>query len=79
MQEIGRAGRQFQAAQAILYYNNSDIAKSRKGIKDEMIQFCRNDSTCLRLQLVQHFGFENVLYAADKGGCCSNCKKSCAV
>lgn len=75
MQEIGRAGRKGQTSNAVLYYNNSDIAKSRKGMSEYMIKFCRNDTTCLRLELVKYFGFTSVLFAGEKDRCCSNCRK----
>ena len=61
MQEIGRAGRQGQKAEAVLYYNNSDISRSRKGMSEAMIYFCRNENSCLRKQLLQHFGFDEAV------------------
>ena len=39
MQETGRAGRDGSAATAVLYYNNRDIAKNRKGITEEIRDF----------------------------------------
>ena len=70
MQEIGRVGRKGHAAHATLYYNNSNRAKSRKGMSEDMIKFCRNDSSCLRLELVKYFGFTYVLLAGEKDRCC---------
>ena len=55
-QEIGRAGRRGQPAQAILYYNNRDIARNYLGIKDDIIEYCKNNSNCLRNQLLSVFG-----------------------
>ncbi|WAR08483.1 RECQ1-like protein [Mya arenaria] len=75
LQEMGRAGRKGQQAEAILYYNNSDISKSRKGMSQSMISYCKNEQTCLRLQLVQHFGFNHVVYSGESIKCCSNCKR----
>ncbi|XP_033731720.1 ATP-dependent DNA helicase Q1-like [Pecten maximus] len=75
MQEIGRAGRNGQPASALLYYNNSDISKARKGMSDEMINYCKNETSCSRTFLVQYFGFEQVLFNKSPVECCSNCKK----
>ncbi|WAR25612.1 RECQ1-like protein [Mya arenaria] len=75
LQEMGRAGRKGQQAEAIIYYNNSDISKSRKGMSQSMISYCKNEQTCLRLQLVQHFGFNHVVYSGESIKCCSNCKR----
>ena len=74
MQEIGRAGRRGQSSEAILYYNNNDISKARKGISDSIIQYCQDDVNCLRLLLVKHFGFSETQYSGNPNGCCSNCK-----
>ena len=38
-QEIGRAGRDYKPARAILYYNNRDISSNRKGVGDD-IRLC---------------------------------------
>ncbi|XP_033731767.1 Werner syndrome ATP-dependent helicase homolog [Pecten maximus] len=38
VQEIGRAGRSGQEAHALVYYNNSDVASNRKGLKVEVKQ-----------------------------------------
>lgn len=72
-QEIGRAGRDGANAQAILHFNNSDIAKNRKGLSPAMAEFCRNTDSCLRLQLVQYFGFKEVVFNGPTKDCCSNC------
>ncbi|XP_013409162.1 uncharacterized protein LOC106172806 [Lingula anatina] len=74
-QEIGRAGRAGQPAHAIMYYNNSDIAKNRKGLSDVMAQFCKQDG-CYRRTLVNYFGFDEVLYKGERHNCCSNCRGS---
>ena len=39
MQEIGRAGRNGQEADAIMFYNMSDVSKSRKGFTTAMREF----------------------------------------
>ncbi|XP_052216227.1 ATP-dependent DNA helicase Q1-like isoform X2 [Dreissena polymorpha] len=75
LQEIGRAGRTGQQSSAVLFFNNSDIASNRKGMTKEMVDFCQNTETCLRLQLVKYFGFDNVLYSGTKENCCKNCRE----
>lgn len=72
MQEIGRAGRRGQPASALMFFNNSDISKSR--MTEEMIAFCKNNKSCL-IQLIKHFGFENVIHTGAPDKCCSNCQR----
>ena len=59
MQEIGRAGRNGKPASALCYYNNCDIAKNRKGMDNETCSYIQNqnNSTCLRIHLINHFGY----------------------
>ena len=47
-QEIGRAGRDYKPARAILYYNNRDISSNRKGVGDDIRLYCRKNDECLR-------------------------------
>lgn len=75
LQEIGRAGRNGQQAHAICFFNNSDIAKNRKGLDEAVIKYVENQSTCLRKQLVEYFGYNTVLYTGLPSSCCSNCFK----
>ncbi|OWF45327.1 ATP-dependent DNA helicase Q1 [Mizuhopecten yessoensis] len=58
MQEIGRAGRNCQPSKALLYNNNSDISKARKGMSDDMINYCKHESSCLREILVNILDFK---------------------
>ena len=44
-QEIGRDGKQ---AGASLHYNGHDIASDKLGMTEELHNFCRKDSGCLR-------------------------------
>lgn len=74
IQEIGRAGRNGQPSEALLYFNNSDISKARKRLTNAMVEYCKNDSKCLREVLLKYFGFDHVLYAGDKEYCCSFCR-----
>ncbi|XP_069107293.1 ATP-dependent DNA helicase RecQ-like [Argopecten irradians] len=73
MQEIGRAGRQGQPARAVLYFNNHDIAKNLPGITEDIIVYCKNDTTCLRNAILNVFGFEKD-QSITATECCSNCK-----
>ncbi|XP_069106971.1 ATP-dependent DNA helicase Q1-like [Argopecten irradians] len=74
-QEIGRAGRDGARTKAVLHYNNSDIAtcKNRKGLSSAMAEFCKNTTSCLRVELVKYFGFDNVMFNGPAAGYCSNC------
>ncbi|XP_069123906.1 ATP-dependent DNA helicase Q1-like [Argopecten irradians] len=76
LQEIGRAGRAGQKATAIMYHNKSDIAKNRTGMTAEMVKFCNNVDSCLRLQLVKYFGFQTTTFEGPMDECCSNCRQS---
>jgi len=77
MQQIGRAGRRGQQSKATLYYNASDIAKNIVGNTQEIIDFCHNNETCLRLQLLQWFGFTEPAVVINKCKCCVNCIAKC--
>ena len=46
-QEIGRAGRRNQPS-AILNYGAMGIASNVKGIKDDIVQYCRKEDGCQR-------------------------------
>ncbi|XP_048735188.2 ATP-dependent DNA helicase RecQ-like [Ostrea edulis] len=52
VQEVGRAGRDGQAAEAVLYFNNSDLAE--KPVENSMIEFVRLKS-CRRQYLSTYF------------------------
>lgn len=75
LQEIGRAGRTGLPSQAIMYYNNNDIAQNRKGLDSTVRNFVLNKNECLRLHLLKYFGFEKCIYNGLKEFCCSNCKQ----
>jgi superfamily II DNA helicase RecQ len=53
MQEIGRAGRNGQEAKVIMFYNMSDVSKSRKGFTTAMRELCllENNSNPFQGQL----------------------------
>ena len=78
LQEIGRAGRRGQSACAVLYFNNKDIGRNLPGIKTDIIEYCKNDSNCLRNQLLSVFGFtKDMSKYAMLCKCCSICKEKC--
>ena len=73
VQEVGRAGRSGPQSYAYLYYCNSDISdhRSKKGyITKPMIEYCRSN-TCLRENLLQHFGFKSTI---KQSNICSSCQ-----
>ena len=71
MQEIGRAGRMVGIqAKAVLYYNNSDIAKNKLHMIDEsMKDYCSSKDECQRKQILQYVGFKTV----KQSNCCCVC------
>ncbi|CAC5415324.1 recQ [Mytilus coruscus] len=74
-QEVGRAGRKGQKAEALMYFNNNDLAKNRKGLSDAMVQYCKTRDKCLRLQLLQYFGFNEAKFNGPMYECCSYCRQ----
>lgn len=75
VQEIGRAGRSGQDAQATLYFCKRDIAANVPGIKSDIIGYC-NEDMCLRDNLLKQFGFKNS-FIVPMHKCCSYCKNIC--
>ncbi|OWF53875.1 Bloom syndrome protein-like [Mizuhopecten yessoensis] len=69
-----QAGRSGQEAHALVYYNNSDVASNRKGLKLEVKQYVKNTTSCLRKHLVSYFGFSEIMYNGPPEKCCSNCR-----
>ena len=70
VQEIGRAGHSGQRASAIVYFNNSDIAPSRKGLQQEVRDFVKNRTTCLRRHLLKNFGCQDIAVSDSSENCC---------
>lgn len=78
MQETGRAGRDGSSSQVLLFYNNRDIGKNKKGISEDNRAYCDLEQSCLREYLL------NCLDAGLKTEeqvvghlCCSNCSLVC--
>ena len=76
MQQIGRAGRVGQDAEAILHYNKNDIAQNLPEIKQNIIDYCKSD-TCLRQNLLSNFGFTPSTSQDSLCKCCKLCKQKC--
>ncbi|XP_070581643.1 ATP-dependent DNA helicase RecQ-like [Ptychodera flava] len=76
VQEIGRAGRDGMPAEAILYYNASDIASNVAGMTCQIRDFCLTN-TCRRENLIQNFGQHLHSKFTYSHECCDNCEKSC--
>ncbi|WAR12557.1 WRN-like protein [Mya arenaria] len=68
VQEIGRSGRAGTSAQAILYYNNTDLAVQQ--MRKEMKDYCQGD-TCHRELINEYFGFKTINKPTE---CCSKCQ-----
>lgn len=51
-QEGGRAGRDNKQSNAILHYNNHDIAAKKPGMTEQMWLYCKSTGKCLRKQLL---------------------------
>lgn len=73
-QEVGRAGRRGQPSVASLYYSTRNIARNLPGITEDIIQYCKNDTSCLRNFIHSVFGFEKNSDIVDCK-CCCICKK----
>ena len=72
-QEIGRAGRDGKAANGTLFYNGHDISANTPGMTQEMRDFCLNESSCLRRELMTYLGSNLQTIFQEKHLCCSNC------
>ena len=76
LQETGRAGRDGLPADAILYYNATDLRSNRPGQQSAMVKYCKQTSGCLRETLLQYLNF-----AVPKPRllcrCCQFCKDKC--
>ena len=78
MQETGRAGRDGSLSMAVLYYNNLDIAKNRKGISEEIRDYCHLEYSCMRKHLLDCLDVELTTREQLVGHlCCSNCRLVC--
>ncbi|XP_060562077.1 ATP-dependent DNA helicase RecQ-like [Ruditapes philippinarum] len=73
VQEVGRAGREDMQAQAILFYNSSDLGV--KHIRAEMKNYCQTKK-CLREVINEFFGFSTEIKPLN---CCSVCQSELSI
>lgn len=74
-QETGRAGRNGNHAESVLYYNSYDISKGKKALEPVMRQYATTKS-CRREVILHHFGASPTLMTCGHN-CCDNCKQAC--
>ena len=75
IQETGRAGRDGERAEAVLYYNNNDLRKNRPGLQSAMADYCRSSGKCLRELLLDYLGYP-VPEEQDRNNCCQVCSSN---
>ena len=76
-QEIGRAGRRGQQSTAMLHFGPADIASNVKGIKDDIVRYCRSEAQCLREIVLDTFGFTKELSSEASCKYCQVCSDRC--
>ncbi|CAC5377947.1 recQ [Mytilus coruscus] len=76
MQEVKRAGRVGIYAEAIMYYNNNDVAMNVVGLDIKMADFCRTEE-CRWNFLCHHFGCPQERSLRDHM-CCDNGVQKCS-
>lgn len=71
LQEIGRASRIGAKCTALIYFNNNDIVKNRKGLRKEVIQCCKNSEKTALTPKLKVVGFKESLCLGPVEECCS--------
>lgn len=78
MQETGRAGRDGSLSRVVLFYSNRDIAKNKKGMSDDIRDYCHLKHSCMRKYLLDCLDAELTTEEQVVGHlCCSNCSLVC--
>ena len=70
-QQIGRAGRLNESSQHLLLYHGRQL----RNIDSEMLEYCKNESTCRREILLKHYGYSPT-EGRDPHQCCDSCSVS---
>ena len=76
-QEAGRAGRDNKQSNAILYYNNHDIAAHKPGMTEHMRLYCKSTGKCLKKQLLFYLDAPSRVSSDKLHNCCDVCKSLC--
>lgn len=77
VQESGRCGRDGMNATAELYFTGKDFTESF-GPTESMKNYCKNESTCRRQQLMEHFDtLGSILRPIQDHECCDVCACKC--
>ena len=76
VQQIGRCGRHGQPSVAVMYFNNNDIGQNVDDLSDDIRNYCKT-SDCLRLAMLNVFGFDKPVKELLPCKCCSNCTPKC--
>ena len=76
-QEIGRAGRDGKPADDTLYFNGHDIATNKPGMTQAMRDFCMEEISCLRNDIMVYLGSPCNEINHRNHSCCSNCSRFC--